>query len=81
MNAGYSQFIGAEYTIKFIRIVNDAFDISNSTHKSLSKENIFKRPWSTENIGQINIRRAEIIEYIKGLQIRTDNKRIMHIIE
>lgn len=77
MNEGHSQFIGAEYTIQFTRIMNDAFDISNSTHKSLAKANVLKRPWNVENIGQIHEMRVKIIQYLKGLQFRNDKGKLM----
>lgn len=72
MNAGFAEFAGAEATIKFTRTVDLAFDLRNSTHKSQSKENMFKRPWNPTNIAHIHQKRVEIIEYFKGLQIRSE---------
>lgn len=53
MNAGHSEFAGAEATIKCIRIFNDLFDVFNST--SNLKDNPLKKMMSTDNAPQIHI--------------------------
>lgn len=74
---GFSQFIDADPTIKFNRIIDRFFDISNSTFSSESKENIFKRPMCADNIEQISDFFNEAIPYIKGLKYRTDAGNIL----
>lgn len=74
---GYKQFADAEPTIKFNRIIDRFFDISNSTFSSESKENIFKRPICADNIKEISDFFKEAIPYIKGLKYRTGARNIL----
>lgn len=72
MNQNYPEFIGAEHTIRFIRIINNMGDVFNSTVSSETKENMLKRPISAENLRSIVNLFDEAIPYIKGLQYRSE---------
>lgn len=74
---GYRQFADAGPTIKFNRIVDRFFDISNSTFSSESKENIFKRPMCADNIEEMSEFFKEAIPYIKGLKYQTSARNIL----
>lgn len=76
-NKGYPQFVGAESTIKYIRICNDLFDILNSTTSSNSKQNLLKRMMSEDNLAQISHVFERAIDYFKSLQCKNDSKKLV----
>lgn len=67
MNHGVAEFHGAEFTIKFVRIVNSIFDVFNTKHDQ--NENPFKRALSRANATQIFELFEKAIPYIKGLKV------------
>lgn len=75
MKRDHREFIGAEHTVHFIRVINDIFDVLTSTISSVSKENPLKRPMCLENIDKVRDLFKEYTEYIKSLQIRKDNRQ------
>lgn len=75
MNQNYPEFVGAEHTIRFTKIINNVFDVSNSTVSSESKENMLKRPMSANNLRIIINLFDEAIPYIRGLQYRSEKSR------
>lgn len=77
MKQGISEFRGAESTIELIRYMDNIFNVCNSTKTSITKENIFKRPWTAENFYQIREFSERAFLYIKGLQIKTENGNIV----
>lgn len=71
-------FKDVEPTIKYVRIVNDIFDIMNSTGKE--GKTGFKRPITNDTAGEFFKRFEEAMEYIKGLKIDGENVPILHSI-
>lgn len=69
------QFKDAAATAEYIRNINDAFDIMNSTKSDGA--NGFKRPISRETIGEFTERFEEIIAYIKGLRVDGESVSIL----
>lgn len=76
MNQGHAEFAGAEGTIQFIRKINDLFDVFNSTKNDVEKDNPLKNQMSPRNAQQIFQLFIEGSEYLKGLQMVEDSKRI-----
>lgn len=79
MGQGFTEFEGAGPTIRFVRCIDDTFNVCNSTNMSILKQNALKRPWIAENIGQIGEFCNVATEYIKGLQIRNDSGRLVSL--
>lgn len=65
------------YDIRFTRWIDDTFNVCNSTKSSFTKENVLKRPWNVDNFPQILQFCQGSIEYIKGLQVKTDAGRLV----
>lgn len=76
MDQGHSEFAGSKHTTKFIRTINDLFDISNSTDCA-EKENPLKNPMSEKNAQQISQVFQIASEYIRGLQMIENGKKVM----
>lgn len=74
MNQGYPEFAGAEATIKFFRMWNDLFDVLNSTHDT--KKVALKNPMSKSNADQISELFRNACQYIRGLQVIQNSKKI-----
>lgn len=74
MKQGHPEFMGAEHTIRFIRIFDDLFNVFNSTDNS--KENPLKNPMSPENTEQISQLFEIASEYIRGLKIIENGKKV-----
>lgn len=75
MNQGHPQFRGAGPTVQFVRIINDIFDVFNSTKsRNVTAANPFKRMMSAENASQIFQLFDKASSYIKGLQYRPTAK-------
>lgn len=70
------EFKDAGSTIKYIRIINDIFDIMNSTGRE--GKTGFKRPITNETAVEYFKRFDEAMEYIKGLQIEGEKVPILH---
>lgn len=73
MNQGHTEFVAAAPTIQFIRLINDIFDVFNSTDSSNSNEKVLKRPMSAINMREIIELFETATNYIKGLQCRNDS--------
>lgn len=71
MDQGHPEFVGAGPTIRFIRLINDLFDVCNSTDNL--KTNPLKLPMSQRNANQIHDLFQDASAYIRGLQIIADN--------
>lgn len=63
----YSQFDGAEATVKFIKMCADIFAVLNSTKFSEHSENPLKRPISKNNAAQIFECFTRFGQYLKGI--------------
>lgn len=79
MNQGFSEFNGAEGTIRFIRIINNLFDVFNSTRCSSPKTNQFKNRMSSENIGPIFELFDTATDYITGLKCQNNQGKLIPI--
>lgn len=73
-NKGVEEFVGSEATTKFIRRINNVFDISNSMHENAL---CFKRPISPKTEKEYFEYFDESIRYMKGLKLRSDGKSIL----
>lgn len=76
MDQGHAEFSGAAGTIQFIRKINDLFDVFNSTKNDVGKDNPLKNQMSLRNAQTIFQLFIEGSEYLKGLEIVEDSKRI-----
>lgn len=65
------------FYIRFIRWIDNTFNVCNSTQTSFTKENALKRPWNVDNFRQIVEFCEGSIEYIKGLQIKTESRQFV----
>lgn len=74
MNQGYQEFAGAEGTIKFIRMWDNLFDVFNSTDDT--KKVALKNPMGPSNVNQISELFRNACQYIRGLQIIENSKKI-----
>lgn len=74
MNQGYPEFAGAEGTIKFIRTWNDLFDVLNSSDDT--KKIALKNRMGPSNANQISELFRNACEYIRGLQVVQNAKKI-----
>lgn len=63
-------------TIKYVRMINDIFDIMNSTGKERKTD--FKRPITEDTADPFFRRFEEAMEYIRGLKIEGENVPILH---
>lgn len=69
-----ADFEGAEPTIKYIRVINDMFDIMNSTTSGTAIG--FKRPISMSTYSEHSEKLKEAMVYLRGLQIKHEHKSI-----
>lgn len=76
MRNGHQDFIHAGATIRFIRVMNNLFDIFNSSTRT-NNSNLFKNPLSTGNKRIIFDFFDTTINYLKSLRI--DEKRVIAI--
>lgn len=74
MEQGHPEFIGAAGTVRFIRVIDDLFDVCNSTDDTKTKP--LKNPMSSKNAEQISQLFEIASEYIRGLQIIENGKKI-----
>lgn len=70
------QFKNVDPTIKYVRMINDVFDIMNSTGKE--GKTGFKRPITDSTAGEFFDRFEEAMEYIRGLRIAGEKVPILH---
>lgn len=75
MKTECEEFQDVDPTIKIIRIVNDTFDIQNSTLDSRNA-NGFKRPISRSTAAELFQRFKEAMPYLKGLRVEGESKLI-----
>lgn len=73
-NQGHPQFAKVEPTVNLVRIVNDLFDVSNSTDST--KANPLKNPMSEKNIDDILRLFQHANKYIRGLQVMENGKKV-----
>lgn len=76
MNAGYDQFADCSATINFVRIINDLFDIFNTSHEdTLQKNNgnIYKVPINLNTAPQILPFLDLASKYIASISLRGVN--------
>lgn len=71
------EFVGAEATIKFIRVWNRLFDIFNS--KKEQNEDMFKSVLSQKNADEIFKFFEYAIKYIKGLKVENDKGNLIFV--
>lgn len=69
------KFKDVDATVKFIRMVNDTFDIMNSTLISKNSGG-FKEPISISNAATFFQRFQEVMPYLKGLTVEGESKTI-----
>lgn len=83
MNSGIPRFADAAATIKFIRIFNDLFDITNTFRMRDPPANQFKSAINPTNQREVFIRLSQIKDYILSLKIRktAKNARIVPVLE
>lgn len=77
LKKGVTEFAGAEATIQFIRTFNNLFDVFNS--KNEESDNLFKNAISAKNSAQIFTLFDEATKYIKGLQFKNENGRMIKV--
>lgn len=70
------EFEEVDATVQFIRIINDVFDVMNSTEKSHVKNNIYKQPLSTETEKESFKLFLQAINYMNELKIDYKGKII-----
>lgn len=69
MKGECDKFVGVDATVKIVRIVNDIFDIMNSTTRSKVSSVLFKRPISASTCQQMFQRFGEAESYFLGLSV------------
>lgn len=74
MNQGHPEFTGAGPTIRLIRVFDNLFNVSNSTDNT--KENPLKNHMNPCNIEQIYQLFQDAREYIKGLMVIENGKKV-----
>lgn len=70
------QFNNVNATVKFIRMINDMFDIMNSTNSENATG--FKRAISNATVIEMFERLKEVMEYIEKLKVEGETKSIFH---
>ena len=73
------QFEGCEGTIKFVRNINDLFDILNSTRFNTLFQ--FKKPISNQNFYEICDKLSSLYTYLKGLKVRNKKSQLISILK
>jgi hypothetical protein len=63
-------------TVRFISLVNDAFDILNS--KQISEFG-FKKPLNINNFEHIVSFKKQFVNYVKGLRFLKSNRKIVFL--
>lgn len=74
----WPEFVGAEGTIRFIRLLNDLFDVFN-TKFIHNLENIFKNAMIAANKNKIYALFDEAIKYIKQLKFKTEDGKVKRL--
>lgn len=81
MDRKYSQFEGAEATIKYARMCADIFTAFNSTKFSKRSENPLKRPISQDTAASIFECFSRVEEYMKGMLKSTKIKVVLCLVD
>ena len=71
-DSNYPSFQDVEGTAKFYSMINTGFVIANS--RKLFSEDKWKRGINRENFGEVEKKDNEIIDYVKGLHLRDEEK-------
>lgn len=77
LKSGVEEFINAKPTIKFIRIVNDVFDVMNSKYSDAKH---FKRPMSEHSADSIFALFEKASDFFQSLKLKTKKRGIMKCI-